>query len=52
MTPDHAVSDAPAARPVCEQCGTRPAIPGVRFCLACLDRQVLEHQATLAGRRG
>lgn len=47
------MSDAPAARPVCETCGTRPAIPGVRFCLRCLDRQILDHQATLdaGGRR-
>ena len=46
------MTDTPAARPVCQECRDRPEIPGVRFCLACLDRQVLEHQATLAGSRG
>jgi|GEM_PF-1401725 hypothetical protein len=45
------MTDTPPARPVCEQCGTRLAIPGVRFCLTCLDRQVLEYQATLGARR-
>ena len=51
MTPDPAASGTrPAVRPVCEECGARPAIPGVRFCLACLDRQVLEHQAMLEAR--
>ncbi len=40
-------------RPVCETCGTRPAIPGVQSCLRCLDQQILDHQAALdaGGRR-
>ena len=45
-------ADAPAASPVCKECGARPAIPGVGACLRCLDGRVIAHQATLdAGRR-
>ena len=36
-------------RPLCETCGTRPAIPGVRFCLRCLDQQIADKQATRDG---